>query len=454
MVGNMPFDTCVFHIGLPKAGSTSIQKTLNRNRKIIESNGIVAATPEYLQKICRGEGPVETILFYPFFGNVADVNPLMANGFDTERKAYDTYKNIIHKFCDNIFKVEGNSIVISSETVAAYVEFSRLMALRDFLYKLAKEVFVLVYVRDPVPYASSVKQNRIKNGSDVDLSNVAPHHGNCIPFNIRNIIEQWRNVFGFDYVMMRRIGGDTLFNGDLVEDFLNCIGFPPDLLFTLHRPLPANTALSLEAAMIGAATNRWRPTFVNGQRNPERAEMRTLLQEIPGERFGLPAGTLETVYKATREDAAWIGRETGRSATAEQKPAPAEAPKWSEDTLAAIGTLLNDMKKEKEEWKEACEQTRKKYSALEDEYHDLVAKCGIVAYAARQNPEILQQAGGEPSEPPVGAAFFDAIAHAVMAATSNGDEARALAHAMLLAIERVCHRPSNRYRFRSLTSHN
>ncbi len=357
---------CFFHIGFPKTGTSYLQSNLENNRKNMKAAGIL-----YPQNL-----PVQRDLILSFLERPEEHSRSRAGpGRGTReavraaaRKARESIERELEASC-------YDKLVLSFEDYAGVFESASLNIerIQDFLFGVAEEVFIICYVREHRAHTISYAQQRIKMGNLV-IDDVLDH----FPVLFRPALERYMSLFGRDAMIVRAYDSAGMVGGDLVADFRAACGLE-DVPFSLCGAEGGiNRSISLEAAGIGSAANARRPNFQDGRHtrpNPERATLHPLLESIPGAPFSLSGDVLASVREKARDDAAWLAEQFGIDFREYPDPTPAGIPEWSNETLEAVGVLLNDTKKERDENEQKVENLHRENEAYLDMLKECVNTC-------------------------------------------------------------------------------
>lgn len=198
--------TIYFHIGMSKAGSKTIQFFCFANNKLLKQHNTIY--PTFRNKTSDN---AVFINFRPILFKFLNAIP---NNFD-----YENYNDYFKK---NIAPTLENSnyekIIFSEENI--------------YSYKISPEIFnvmldcgfnlkVILYLRKPAEFlAADWQENIIANFDYRKTLNQAFQEENLFYENI----EQFIKKLGKENVIIRPFEKEQWKNGDLCEDFLNCMG--------------------------------------------------------------------------------------------------------------------------------------------------------------------------------------------------------------------------------------
>lgn len=302
----------IIHIGGPKAGSSALQTTLLASRRQLRAHGF--AYPDARSGIHNALAaqvcPRPETLF-PYY-ELAD-----------PRAAREAIRRDFAVLERRLDRQGDRRLVLSSESLHE-VEPDRMPAFRDWLAARAESVRIVCYVRAPTAYASSLVQERVKQGQSLaELADFVPTGRS------RAAISPWVETFGRDSVTVRAYDRAQLKDGDIVADFAALIGYdgPLDRSAQYGNPSLSQAAtLLIDAAHALPAAER------------PSAERLGLLKQVPGPKFQLGEAWLARVRAAAEPEIAYLAAEWGIRFPPEP-PVAAEAA-FGPATLAFIARHL------------------------------------------------------------------------------------------------------------------
>ena len=264
------------HIGFPKTGTTSIQKSLAASRKSLFSRGLIYPGSEDDQANI-------VALFHPkgaehfYFSEKKDFSPLdAASTLMTEALSFD-----------------GDTIISSEYLYDLGQQYSR--KLYNAFSKEGFRVKFICYVRHPVDAAISSAQQSIKMGQR-SLSDVIdqPRYAQ-IKRNILPIVQ----AVGKENVTL--IDFRSAVSSGLLASFVQAIG-KPDILDSLTE-IKANESLSMDGAIL-ADIHRTYHAETGKYLFPK-----SIIFKIQGEKFDLPEATKNKVREEGKSDCDWVQNE-------------------------------------------------------------------------------------------------------------------------------------------------
>lgn len=279
----------IIHIGMPKTGSTAIQKTLARNRDLLRENGILyPANPTpftnqakhliFLPLLCRGD--VDQWKNFP--GGAQKIRETYGHEFDF----YDYWINDLIK---QIVIAQPHTLVLSEEGL--FAAFGRINSkihnnLEKFLSDIGSslsEVEIVGYIRSPADYYLSMCQERIKRYASIKGFSFANYIEKLKTIN--KIYNSQHQIFAFDKKFFPL--------GDVVRHFTKTI-----LRYELASNEMPNETISAAAMFI--LEDYWTLTLSKDSVKASHQEMKSLLTVIrlAEERIKLPKPTLKSSVRA------------------------------------------------------------------------------------------------------------------------------------------------------------
>ena len=344
---------CIIHIGMPKAGSTSIQNFMFAHRQYLLENHDVnyyaeRACHSHLGDILRGRNKKE------FLNHYHDLEQ------ETAQFAIETLKYFKKELRTNISK----RFVISGERLSR-CDVSEVKHLKRITENLFDSTKIIFYARDPYSYAKSSSQQLFKDGftfqniqentylnQNTGLVFDEEHAYGCVALpSYRLRLEKYIKVFGRQNVIVRDFTRKYLINQDVIDDFLEEIlgiklaksNFPqiePD----------SNPSLDHTAAWTLEQINRLHPCFVligdDYFSNPRRARSLTSLikSNIPAvEKFRLLNFDWRAFIKVISPDLEWLRKATEGRIDFTKLPVPQMEIDHSFDKNSGLANLINEL---------------------------------------------------------------------------------------------------------------
>lgn len=313
------------HVGLHKTGTTTIQETLHASRDALAGQGWL----------------------YPSLpAGDANHSATFVNAFARPR-ALATYRHNLSRGITD-FEAERQSsrsaiqralerdlahVIFSGEDIT-WIKPRELEQLAGFLGAHEATVKPVVFVRDPIGYATSAAQESIKYGSNLQELLEAPP----LPA-FRQKIEPLLDLFGTDHCSIRVFQR----RADLVPVFCESIGMPDQLTQQLSKVPRANTAMSTEAATLIGIANELFPNPFDAQR---ARNLSGWLAMIQGASFGLPARAIDYVRRESEADVAWLSDVMGYDPFPEgdqRAPVEGDPAQWGRETMESVVRCINNL---------------------------------------------------------------------------------------------------------------
>tara|TARA_R110000787_G_scaffold12074_14_gene39264 strand:- start:796 stop:1896 length:1101 start_codon:yes stop_codon:yes gene_type:complete len=270
--------TLILHVGMHKTGSTSIQRSLE---------GFDRGLIRYLDLgSSNHSGPVRTIFSE------------RSNDYPAHRRSGKSRHAIAqmasHHRAQMIreLSLPRQRFIISGEGISA-LSPAGVRALAQFLKQYVDRIQVIGYVRDPVGYANSAFQQRVKDGQAA-ISVPRP--------NYRNRFRKFFDVFGRENVELIQFNPSAFENRSVVRDFCNRAGIPADNV----REKRANESLSDLAIRLILQINQ--QAAARGQSFGLLAERdqwgRDIAEAFPGDAYRLPEHLI--LQELDQADISWL----------------------------------------------------------------------------------------------------------------------------------------------------
>lgn len=323
----MKYDHCILHIGSPKTGSTSIQYSFYDHREYLNGLGYFYPsnsanhfffTWHFVKSLEKYPGAK---IFYEDLGL-------------TTTEAIEEYRSWEFEQLETSLKDFNGSTIIFSSELLPFLSKDACIRMKSYLSSLAKKITIICYVRHPMLQCISRAQQRLQSGrytfSEVlqDLNHFSP----------RELLPTFVSVFGRDNIIVRPFEKNQLFKECVVLDICKTIGLKDESAEKI-RVGRLNESLSMEGALLTDSLNRQFPRYVNGCKNPERAEAINM-RDIQGVKFNLPPSTYEQIKESADEELKYLREEFNISLADPQIPLGKNA-SWGMDTIDSLVFKLN-----------------------------------------------------------------------------------------------------------------
>ena len=297
------FKKLYLHIGLGKTGTTSVQRDILANARLLESeHGIFYPTQFPHERHFQGN---HSILLRALYASHSDVRGrLAARGLESTDQLAAYNKQTLACLERGFARTDAHSLMLSAESVAHFYR-PDMLELAQWLAGYADEVVVLACVRHPVHALSSEIQQRLNIGSVLeDLYQDPPF------YRFKSLFQRVLRAFGEDALVVYDFSDAVADSRGLTRVMFAQLGIELGEQFR-PRP-PANTSMSHEAALLISALNRSLPVLVDGSRNPlRRANEIQRLARIPGRKYTAPVAVYEQVIEVMKPDLEWLQEHYG-----------------------------------------------------------------------------------------------------------------------------------------------
>jgi hypothetical protein len=317
------------HIGTAKTATTTLQLALSRNRKKLSGLGYRYA----------GFSTNHSNLLNLMFSDHPHDDPnLITKGINTKKKCKQTKSRWADRLAKEFSSPEDN-FIFSGEKLSSFTA-NEASHIRSYMMKYFKEIKIIVYVRDPVGYANSIAQQRLKHKAVLENFDTKPP----LPF-YKKKIAPYIDAFGSENVIIRVFNEAIRSDFGIVGDFLEVIGIASSRAQDFETGTPANSSLSMESALIISAVNKVRPLIRNNKINKGRCrqDANKIFGNIPGARFSLSKETLTKAILRSKDDHDWLRKTMGREPFSELPNIQTSHPAWNEGFLQAIGELIFEL---------------------------------------------------------------------------------------------------------------
>jgi len=302
------------HIGVHKTGSTSIQQSFFRSRKILAEHGIgyydyTEAGGEY-----GARGNHSALIYWLFSKNRAEFAATARKKLTKEKLTSEV--GAIEKSFRQFLGSNNYGIKIVSGEAISLLEPEAVAEFRKYLIKFSQApVRIIAYVRNYYEFMDSVCQQRIKGGAPLASIAAALEKGQPIlspRYKFR--IEKFRKIFGAENVDVRVFDRECFWNGDLLQDFCKSLGIErnyPELV-----KIRANESISQASFEAINIYNGLYPFRQGKQYNDNRSSRIRKYLEKPGEpRFRLmDEKLLRDFDRSTQEDKQYMKELLGERA--------------------------------------------------------------------------------------------------------------------------------------------
>ena len=322
MIGSTVFKICYIHIGSPKTGTSSIQRTLYHNSEIASAAGLLYPTVQ----------PIHLCVAAHFLDPERTIPQGISRGMSDAKVRKQTAVQMA-KLETQIASSDAETLVLSAEHLN-FLSLDGVKRLKTWIDQFAEQSRVVCYVRHPVSQAASRVQQRVKiRALTLDQAMDPLDY-----YRFGEELPAWVDTFGLDNVIVKPFERSTLKNGDAVDDFLELAGYQGNL-DELQR-VDTNPSLSAPALMIADHLAQIIP-------RSKLPKLKTkFLYAIRGPKFSLTKSQIETVLTEAASDLTYLKDTFGidlpmpseAAKAGDTQPAPSEV--FTEDTIASLAEVL------------------------------------------------------------------------------------------------------------------
>tara|TARA_X000001388_G_scaffold23570_1_gene16039 strand:+ start:16050 stop:17039 length:990 start_codon:yes stop_codon:yes gene_type:complete len=285
-----------FHVGLPKTGTTYIQRKLANNRSNLEKYNI--AYHQIDQSICDCHWWFATNFF---------TNPESYSSVKIDLENGQELSNLIARgeksklvFSEEISKY--SRVILSAEQFFFLPE-NVLIRIKNFFAEHEAEVKVILYVRDFYDLAISEVNQKVKMGMG-DLDELLE---NLPVFRVKDNIEKFSGIFGKGAVVIRNFTSLRFEGVDLVDDFISLVTDEKVTLVDIEKE--SNSSLSNSALRIIDNINK------NGFSAPPHSKERDILigsvALLNGQKIAPKSMAINDFYKKVGSDIEYLKNNFG-----------------------------------------------------------------------------------------------------------------------------------------------
>lgn len=334
-----------FHIGMQKTGTSSIQATLAKSRKILAKFGVLYPS---IQE------PNHSVAITSLFSETPlQYKENIRRGIRDEKTLHALNKHNEAKLNEQLSQQKWEKIIISGEAICI-MKYKSLQNMKAYFDKKATSYKIIFYAREPISYASSNAQQQVKAG-DVTLEKI---YKKPPKVGYRERLEKFIDLFGIDNIIIRHFDKAKY---SLINDFFQAVDEPNILPFIVETKF--NESLSQEAIRLLSLYNLFAPTFIFDKQkkktlNPDRPDrsrvintIKTISSSDTG-KFQLPR---EVVAKANDwEDLKWFedrfGKITEESFYNQKVVQEQQVPTYTESECLISKALHDFLAADVEDW--------------------------------------------------------------------------------------------------------
>lgn len=367
--------TLYLHIGMPKTGTSSIQKFLSTNRSALGQYGYCypKLSADY---VCNNRN------------GYFMVGKRYKEDGTRDKKLEKQYLKDGMAQVDSYFEVFDN-VILSEETVWRYFDpaFHYVFPyLKEHAAEHSYQIRIIIYLRRQDEFVTSLWKQHMKQTKltmyqpfEQELNGILEKEAAILNYASR--LDTIAAIFGRESLIVRRYEPKSWVNGSIIDDFLDCVGLKLTDAFTL-LPQNMNPSLSENMAEIKRIINK-DASFTQD----ENAYLGQFLRELSGDSSTrYPCSMLS--MSETQELLDKFKDENERAAKeyiADGKPLffgeIKDLPKWQadnpyfqEDMIRFFSTACVSLHRENEELREALATARNGLDALREKQNRELAE--------------------------------------------------------------------------------
>ncbi|MFZ8201878.1 hypothetical protein [Alteromonas portus] len=227
----------IFHVGLPKTGTTYIQEMLAFNRDMLSSHNI-----RYHQ-IGTAKCACHWWFATNFFDKPEDYAPVK-NAVNNEVSIEELRIRGLNSESSLAYEAMNYESVILSAEQFFFLPEKVLRKIKSFFFELGVTIKIVVYIRDFYELAVSELNQKVKMG----MGSLDELQSDLPVFNVKRHLETYVSVFGKDAVNLKNFSELVERDVDIVDDFLS--SFSSNTFELVKTKKFSNTSLSDKALRI------------------------------------------------------------------------------------------------------------------------------------------------------------------------------------------------------------
>jgi len=322
----MAIKRVILHLGMPKAGSSSIQRALITNSAILKRNGF-----RYLYEWGESHAIIMHNLFYP--------HSIISRGSPfhliTEEERQIRIKNDINTMLKIINTTECETLIFSGEIFFALYDEQYCINLQTFLIKYFRnsgiETIIICFIRNPLTRIISARQQLISAGNFNRRDDLYDNKILRIKGSINNVQKYFSN-----FLILLKFETAVKDKDGLVGYFLKAIGFPEREIFYMDIS-KVNESRCMEVIELCCYINDKEPYCLYGERGltNKKRQLWDLnpMWDIKGAKFDFLYQNKVELWERLKEFVKYLKENTGIDYTDYQVPPSSEQETYSEKTI-------------------------------------------------------------------------------------------------------------------------
>ncbi len=279
----MKFRELIFHIGLHKTGSTSIQNWLLKHRELLERKYDI-----YYPSFAANH----SFHFNSWFHAPLPINHLnVQDGAFTPEAVAEANARRMQEFMREAEASTASRVLISAETLSQF-HAENLQNLIEWAHTIAGRVRVVVFLRHPGEWLASLMQENLKGKRPVDDMSLIRRGLDSVV----DSLDRWRELVGKDAFHLRDFREACESEAGLLGTFCSLAQISPEVTKEAGPLVRSNESLSAEGATVLAVINA-RPdiTIHDWTSLSAYKRMVQMCREIKGHRFTVPETFMQKV---------------------------------------------------------------------------------------------------------------------------------------------------------------
>ncbi|WOD06160.1 hypothetical protein [Marinomonas sp. GJ51-6] len=294
----------VFHIGLHKTGSTSIQDKMKESFGTVSKEGVF-----YPMISVNGEKySNHSFMFYSMFCDAPEKYHMNQKfNYDTKEKVTELNGYYRESLVSRIKETNSDFIVFSGEDISSLTE-ENINSMKEFFIDnigIDIEFEIVVYVRHLCDYVQSVIQQRVKDGGWEELL-LAELKSNKIG-QVQSQIEKFVRVFGLDSIKAYKFEDAISHSHGIVGHFFDQVLGLSDLSYFDFSEAHSNRSISYESYLIHSFINKKEPLYnqdsISDRRSPHDLHPLIFMKGAP---FSLGQSFHNECYFKLFDDFKWL----------------------------------------------------------------------------------------------------------------------------------------------------
>lgn len=295
------FKVTYLHAGIGKTGTSSIQRALFDNVKVLENNFDILFPIEFDDpRPFKGN---HTLLLSSLFMKEAESKRAnVLAGFHTPELLEAANNRVLSAYKDSFENSPASNLLLSAEGVSRFNRDS-MSKLSRWLYSFSEKVVVIVCLRHPTHAINSMVQQHVKAGGVLEEIYQDPPY---YPF--QSLFTSLADCFGRENIIPYDFGCALKHNDGIIGAFLDQINISSDLIS--QRREKTNQSMSQEAVVLLSSLNKQYPSI----KGKALGAMRTrndiiFFKSIPGQKFCVPKSVIDKLSVAVSPQLEWLKKE-------------------------------------------------------------------------------------------------------------------------------------------------